>query len=599
MGATTPQDFIEGMPSREGGGFRAGAGYAVPGAREVIDNSADAGSVASAGQGLAAMDLGISIPELAPEGQESSNPGPMNDLETSMSKSGGLYGSQLEFPSDIQDVGQRHFVRFTLLDAKGAKFTPSVINLNNRKPDTSTIGMGGVVSGASGMIGNQPVTSAVKSGAIAQEEKESFLTGLLEQRMTEALGPAIKISLQQAVGGFLPPAIGGMAGGLLSTLGGALGGFGGALGDVVGDISGELGDMAGSLVGDTVASFASEAVVKTVSQAVNQTVSAYVTQGIGQVQNLAMDALSEAVGDIPLGDALGAIGVNAAGVAVSAAMGIMNEGSSKPSSDPASIAKAAAEDSPITADSLKMTTGGQSWKQGDVKNPLTKILGDILLYVPVGISESYNTRWSGVDKKFAGTISENMKDGNWMKQAEGLFGAISGNPNSSPALRLAAKEMLGKVVAGTFNNEQLKNAFMQSDWIDETKLLVHPHFTTVFEGVQPRTFTFNFKFAPKNPLEAQTVQQIIKKFKAGAAPSNLGALGAQRYWSRPYTFGIEYWNAQRLHKLKPCALSTISVNYGASGTNHTFYDGFPLQTDMSLTFVETSLLTREDIEQGY
>ena len=41
---------------------------------------------------------------------------------------------------------------------------------------------------------------------------------------------------------------------------------------------------------------------------------------------------------------------------------------------------------------------------------------------------------------------------------------------------------------------------------------------------------------------------------------------------------------------------TPSVNYGASGTNHTFYDGYPVQTDMTLTFMENELLTRDQFE---
>ena len=45
-----------------------------------------------------------------------------------------------------------------------------------------------------------------------------------------------------------------------------------------------------------------------------------------------------------------------------------------------------------------------------------------------------------------------------------------------------------------------------------------------------------------------------------------------------------------------CEDAEIAVNYGASGTNHTFYDGYPVQTDMTLTFMENELLTRDQFE---
>ena len=64
-----------------------------------------------------------------------------------------------------------------------------------------------------------------------------------------------------------------------------------------------------------------------------------------------------------------------------------------------------------------------------------------------------------------------------------------------------------------------------------------------------------------------------------------------------HTFEIEYWNSVVTHKIKPCGLTQIAVNYGGDGTNHTHYDGYPLQTDLTLTFTESQLLTRENFSE--
>ena len=131
----------------------------------------------------------------------------------------------------------------------------------------------------------------------------------------------------------------------------------------------------------------------------------------------------------------------------------------------------------------------------------------------------------------------------------------------------------------------------------EAGVHVDPHFELFFEGVTPREFSFEFKFAPKNGTEADAIQDIIKAFKANAAP--VANEGSALFWGYPNMFEIEYWNAEKLHKILPCALTNITVNYGASGTNHTYYDGNPIQTDVTLTFKESELLTRKEINEGY
>ena len=196
-----------------------------------------------------------------------------------------------------------------------------------------------------------------------------------------------------------------------------------------------------------------------------------------------------------------------------------------------------------------------------------------------------------------GTLADLYRSGELANSFEDVINAIQGDPRQVAKLKRIGTELISKAAGAALNNDAVQAAVMKE--FGQDQLYINPQWTAVFEGVQPRTFTFNFKFAPKNSNEAQMVQQIIRKFKASAAPHDPGGDSLYRYWTYPYTFGIEYWNQQRLHKLKPCALTNISVNYGASGTNHTFYDGFPVQTDVTLSFMETSLMTRGDFEEGF
>ena len=165
-----------------------------------------------------------------------------------------------------------------------------------------------------------------------------------------------------------------------------------------------------------------------------------------------------------------------------------------------------------------------------------------------------------------------------------IIGGIAGNKIAS--------------IGGNLGISKTGGENLQAKLLKEQGQAINPHWELFFEGVQPRVFTFDFKMSPKNATEAESIQQIVQMFKTYAAPP-AEVDGSRRYWGYPSMFEIEYWNSQKLHRLKPCALQNITVNYSGDGTNHTFYDGRPMQTDITLTFMESELLTRQDMKEGY
>ena len=78
-------------------------------------------------------------------------------------------------------------------------------------------------------------------------------------------------------------------------------------------------------------------------------------------------------------------------------------------------------------------------------------------------------------------------------------------------------------------------------------------------------------------------------------------LGDVRRLNIPNTFDIEYYydNAinPHLHRISTCVLETMSVSYG--GDRYKAYDGGrPVVTNLSLSFKEMDLITREHIESA-
>jgi hypothetical protein len=139
-----------------------------------------------------------------------------------------------------------------------------------------------------------------------------------------------------------------------------------------------------------------------------------------------------------------------------------------------------------------------------------------------------------------------------------------------------------------------------------TGQVLNPNLELLFQGVNLRSFPFSFDFAPRSYDEGQMVMKIIKAFKTSMLPrtNNGGASGAGSskgiLISAPYVFQLQYMKGAKEHpflnKFKPCALVDIQLNYTASGTYATYWDGTPVHMQMSLTFKELNPIYAEDYD---
>jgi hypothetical protein len=119
----------------------------------------------------------------------------------------------------------------------------------------------------------------------------------------------------------------------------------------------------------------------------------------------------------------------------------------------------------------------------------------------------------------------------------------------------------------------------------------------LFSGPKLRSFAFQFNFAPRFEKEAEQVREIIKTFKKFSAPviEKTGNI----FLRTPKIFQLEYiYNGDGsdtadgnthpyLNKIKPCALTNVSVNYTPNGTYMTYAGGGSMvQTTLTLNFSE-------------
>ena len=121
-----------------------------------------------------------------------------------------------------------------------------------------------------------------------------------------------------------------------------------------------------------------------------------------------------------------------------------------------------------------------------------------------------------------------------------------------------------------------------------------------FKGVDFRKFTFDYQFFPRDIKEAQNVMNIIYQFKFHMHPEFKSDLNY--VWIYPSEFDISYYTGgvenPHLHKHTSCVLEEMNVNYTPNGQFAVFSNGMPTQINVSLSFKELQILSKETVAGG-
>jgi len=200
-------------------------------------------------------------------------------------------------------------------------------------------------------------------------------------------------------------------------------------------------------------------------------------------------------------------------------------------------------------------------------------------------------------------------------QAAGL-GAVSGIIDKPAEAATNSMEAVRKIFSGEIKglSQEAKNAVIagfsgiainnlganvspQSLITRATGQILQSNLELLFSGVTLRSFPFVFDFAPRDEEEGYQVKAIIRALKQGMVPKKGNAL----FISSPKVFQLEYITGQKAHpflnKFKVCALTSMAVNYTASGTYATYADGTPVHMQVTCTFQEINPIYSEDYDE--
>jgi len=203
-------------------------------------------------------------------------------------------------------------------------------------------------------------------------------------------------------------------------------------------------------------------------------------------------------------------------------------------------------------------------------------------------SATYNTVDLGV---IGGGLSQAIQDGGFSpsKIAESIKGQIGGATDS-----FKRGEIANAVAQKLILPDSLKAASNL-----KSRTLLNPNTNTTFSGNAIRSFTFGFKLIARSPEESEIVRKIHSKFRAFAyADSRSDAQSILLAFPPTWTIRFLDGNGNEnrfIPKIYSCYL--VSVESSINSTTNMFHaDGAPLEVDISVSYQETRVLTRTDID---
>lgn len=174
---------------------------------------------------------------------------------------------------------------------------------------------------------------------------------------------------------------------------------------------------------------------------------------------------------------------------------------------------------------------------------------------------------------------------------QGLLDLASGirdaNNNSADTNMIkSAYNFLGGVGDATDNFALKASTAATSELLKRTaNRIANPKMQALFNGVQERTFTFEYIFTPISEEEANKVEQIIKTFTMYSLPNVTDDFLIMEF---PHEYQISFHGVKGFPILDSCVCTGIATNY-TPNTLQLLRDGHAVQIVFALSFMETTL----------
>ena len=220
---------------------------------------------------------------------------------------------------------------------------------------------------------------------------------------------------------------------------------------------------------------------------------------------------------------------------------------------------------------------------------------DIYVPIPVGVTFEDGASYNDAELNILGGLAMNSsRNINAGAASGGIEGALA-------AALKTGQDALGSVktrdiVAGIITKIPGVESEIKSGVAIGMGTTLNKNVTTEFTGVGVRSFSFSFKFVSKSEEETNVIKNIIETFRSNLYPvGNFISLQYPPTWNIQFLNGVSGEDIPYLPKIFECYLKGLSSNFNPTA-NVWRRGGSPIETDVTVQFIESRALTYEDIK---
>jgi hypothetical protein len=244
-----------------------------------------------------------------------------------------------------------------------------------------------------------------------------------------------------------------------------------------------------------------------------------------------------------------------------------------------------------------------------VSPPLSTMKATIALYMPDTLTASYSANYEEMSltsdlgpllttlRAIGSSTGESLKT-----SLQNLGNNESTDPNVINAIT-GIMQQSGADLSG-LNVENIGTILQRA-----SGYALNPQLQMIYRGTRLRSFDLEFTFTPKSQSEANQVNNIIEAFRYYSSPTlSSGKSGSSNpstdgmYLIPPSIFNLQFFVkgevSNYLPKYGDCILESVNVNHAPNGFAVFDADGSMVQTQLSLSFIEMDILTRDKIDSG-
>lgn len=215
----------------------------------------------------------------------------------------------------------------------------------------------------------------------------------------------------------------------------------------------------------------------------------------------------------------------------------------------------------------------------------TKLSSVVILPLPVSLQDSFNIEIANPAMDLLGNDPSQMYNA------------------GKSATEEIVKEIKGGKSAISMMGEATLKALALTPGISDTGVsrlaqsyagvVRNPHLTTIFEGVKLKTYQFTWRLAPQSAQDAKTLNTIIMNLKSLMHPKLAAGGFALEY---PYLATVDFVDLESsiVPNVKESFITGMQINGAATGALAFYRDGQPVSIDLTLSFQEINIQTRED-----